>query len=141
MELKTKYHGIKAYQEDEVITFSKGLPGFEDLTKYILFPIEENDIFNILHSIENEDIGFVVISPFLVMKEYEIDIDDPIVEELHIKDQKDVIVFNTVTINSDVSKITTNLKAPIIINTREKLGEQIIVDNSNYLIKYPLMQE
>jgi flagellar assembly factor FliW len=37
-----------------------------------------------------------------------------------------------------VEHITTNLKAPIIINIKQKLGEQIILDNDKYKIKHPL---
>ena len=51
------------------------------------------------------------------------------------------MVFNTVTLNSDPKKITTNLKAPIIINISNNLGEQIILDKEKYKIKHPLIKE
>jgi flagellar assembly factor FliW len=51
------------------------------------------------------------------------------------------MVLNTVTIQSKVEEITTNLRAPIIINIREGLGEQIILENDKYKIKQPLFKE
>ncbi|MBV7272260.1 flagellar assembly protein FliW [Clostridiaceae bacterium UIB06] len=138
MKLNTKYHGEKEYDENDIITFEKGIPGFEHLRKFILFPVEENEVFNILHSIEDESIGLIVVSPFFSIKEYEFDLDEQKLKELKIETEGDVLVLNTVTLDSDVSSITVNLKAPIIINTKEKVGEQIILDNPNYAIKHLL---
>lgn len=141
MKLNTKYHGVREYKEDEIIIFKKGLPGFENLNKFILFTVEENEIFNVLHSTENEEVGLVVISPFIVFKDYEFKLSDEKIKELKISSPEDVLVLNTVTLSSSIKNITTNLKAPIIINIKERLGEQIIVDNDKYEIKHPLVKE
>ena len=141
MEINTKYHGIIEYNEDEIITFKKGIPGFESLSKFILFPLEENDEFKILHSVEDEKLGLLVISPFSIEKDYEIKLSERVIGELKIADPTEVMVVNTVTLDSDIKKCTTNLQAPIIINTTKRLGEQIIMDNGRYNIKYPLFKE
>ncbi|MEA5009365.1 flagellar assembly protein FliW [Clostridium tyrobutyricum] len=140
MELKTKYHGILNYEEKDVIIFKKGIPGFDNLKKFILVPAEENSLFAILQSIEDIDIGLVVTSPFNIIKDYEFDLDDSKVCELNIENKKDVLVVNTVTVNSKLENITINLKAPIVINTNDKIGEQLILDNVDYPIKYPLFK-
>jgi flagellar assembly factor FliW len=141
MEIKTKYHGIKHYKDSDVITFKKGIPGFENLKKFIIFPVEENNLFYVLQSIEDLSIGLVLISPFNILKDYEFELDDSKMEELGIKSYEDIIVFNTVTLNSKIENITANLKAPFVININKKIGEQIILDGSSYSIKYPLFKE
>lgn len=141
MKLYSKYHGIIEYEEEEIITFSKGLPGFKDLKKFILFTIEENSVFSMLHSIENAEIGLIVVSPFYIKKDYEFNLGNKEKKELKIKSEEDVVIFNTVCVNKDVKKITTNLKAPIVINIKEHRGEQLILDNEKYLIKQPLLKE
>lgn len=141
MKLYSKYHGTREYDESDIITFPKGIPGFKDLKKYILFELEENNVFSMLHSIEDTEIGLVVVSPFSVKKDYEFNLSDNEVKELQIEDESDVIVLATVCLNSDVKKITTNLKAPIVINIKKKFGEQLILDNEKYLIKQPLLKE
>jgi flagellar assembly factor FliW len=141
MKINTKYHGIREYSEKDIIIFKKGLPGFESLKRFILFSIEENELFSILHSIEDEGIGLVVMSPFSVVKDYEFKLVDEKLEKLGIETAEDVLVLNTVTVSSVEQNITTNLKAPIIINIKKKLGEQIILDNDGYKIKHPLFKE
>lgn len=141
MNLKTKYHGTIEYKAEDVISFNKGLPGFENLRKFIMFSIEDNEVFNVLHSIDDTNVGLIVVSPFDKLKEYNVEINDNIIEDLKIEAEKDVVVYNTVTMNSDITKITSNLKAPIIININKKLGEQIILNDEKYQIKYPLFKE
>lgn len=139
MKLQTEYHGVKEYSKEDIIVFKKGLPGFEYLKKFIIFPVEENELFSILHSIENKKVGLVVVSPFIIFKDYEFKLSDEKLKELKISSPDEVLVLNTVTLNSNVQHITANLKAPIIINIKEKLGEQIIIDNDKYKIKQPLL--
>lgn len=138
MKLNTKYHGVKEYKQEDIIIFNKGIPGLESLKKYILFSVEDNDIFSILHSVEDESVGLIVVSPFNVDKDYEFNLDDEIVSSLKINDPSQVLVLNTVTLNSDINNITINLKAPIVINMELKLGEQVILDNEKYQVKHPL---
>lgn len=141
MKLDTKYHSGVEYEEKDIIYFKKGLPGFEDLKKFIVYPVEENNIFSILQSIEQEKVGILVISPFTVCKDYEVKLTEEQISNLKIKSEEDVYVLNTVTINSDYKEITTNLRAPIIINIKEEIGEQIILKNEDYKIKHPIFQE
>ncbi|MEG0772994.1 flagellar assembly protein FliW [Clostridium sp.] len=141
MEITTKYHGTVKYEEKDIITFKKGLPGFEELHEFISFPLEDNPCFRILQSNKESEIGLVTINPFDFISEYEVNLSNELQKELSIEKPEDVLILNTVTLNSDIKKITTNLKAPIIININKRLGEQIILDNEKYGIKHPLIRE
>ncbi|BAQ14363.1 putative flagellar assembly protein FliW [Clostridium botulinum] len=141
MNLNTKYHGCIEYEEKDVIYFEKGIPGFQELKKFIIFPVEDNDVFSVFHSIEKEDMGIIVTSPFNIEKDYEIQLEEEQITNLKLQDEKDTLVLNTVTLNSDIDKITVNLRAPIIINIKEKIGEQIIINSDKYSVKHPLFKE
>ncbi|KGK86053.1 flagellar assembly protein FliW [Clostridium sp. HMP27] len=141
MLLITKYHGTIEYNEEDIITFKKGLPGFESLKKFIVVPFEDNEVFSILISLEDTEVAIPVISPFHVDETYEFKLSDEKINELNVNSQEDILVLNTVTLNSNVKNITINMKAPIIINIKGKIGEQIILDNEKYRIKKPLFKE
>ncbi|APH13619.1 fliW family protein [Clostridium sporogenes] len=141
MNLNTKYHGCIEYEEKDVIYFEKGIPGFEELNKFIIFPVEDNDVFSVFHSIEKEDMGIIVTSPFSIEKDYEIQLEEEQIKNLKLQDEKDTLVLNTVTLSSDMNKITANLRAPIVINIKEKIGEQIIINSDKYKVKHPLFKE
>lgn len=40
------------------------------------------------------------------------------------------------TVPSDLTKMTANLKAPLVINTDTRKGCQIIVNNEEYQVRY-----
>ncbi|AVQ37366.1 flagellar assembly protein FliW [Clostridium botulinum] len=141
MKLNTRYHGCIEYEEEDVIYFEKGIPGFEELKKFIIFPVEDNEVFLVFHSMEKEDMGIIVTSPFNIEKNYEIQLEEEQIKNLKLQDEKDALVLNTVTLNSDIDKITANLRAPIIINIKERIGEQIIINSDKYSIKHPLFKE
>lgn len=141
MKLNTKYHGLIEYKEEDIIAFPKGLPGFEELRKFILLPIEDEGIFILLHSIEDEEIGIPVISPFNVYKDYEFALSEETIKNLKANSPEDIFVYTTVTVNSNYENITTNLRAPIVVNIKEKIGEQIILEKDDYGIKHPIFQE
>lgn len=137
----SKVHGEIEYEEKNIVTFNKEIPGFHGLKQFILKDLEEYEPFKLLQSLENDEIGIILTSPFDVYEKYEIKLNDELIKNLNITNEEEVLVLTTLTLNADVKKITTNLKGPIIINTSTNLGEQIIVDNPNYSIKYPLIKE
>lgn len=140
MELVTRHHGVRVYSEEDIIVFKKGLPGFKELRNFIIFPLESNEVFSILHSIENIEVGLVLVSPYTIAQDYEFKIPDNKVLELEIAKPEEVLVLTTVTLSSNIENMTTNLKAPIVINIKEKFGEQLILDNDEYRIKEPLFK-
>ena len=80
-------------------------------------------------------------SPYDFFEEYKVKLSNDVVEHLGIKKTEDAIIVTTVTLNSDPKKITANLQGPIVINSFNNLGEQIIIDNCKYKVKEPLMKE
>ena len=123
------------------ICFEKGILGFEQCKNFELTDIEENDFFKLLKSKEEKDFQMVVMSPFDIYKDYEVNIPDAIEQELNIKSHEDVSILTTVTVNSDPRKTTTNLRAPIVINLKNNSAVQIILSNEKYKIKHPIMKE
>ena len=49
---------------------------------------------------------------------------------------EDVFVLVVLTVPSDLTKMTANLKAPLVINTDTRKGCQIIVNNEEYQVRY-----
>ena len=130
MIFNSKVHGPIEYEEKDILTFNKGILGFENLRKFILF-----------HSLEDDELGIIVTSPYDFFEEYKVKLSNDVVEHLGIKKPEDAMRLTTVTLNSDPKKITTNLQGPIVVNSLNNLGEQIIIDNGKYKVKEPLMKE
>ena len=139
MKFISKVHGEMQYEENNIITFNKGIPGFNELKKFILLDLQEYEPFKLLQSVENDEISLIVTSPYEFFSEYEIKLGEETIKNLKIDSPEQVMILTTVTLNSDPKKITTNLQGPIVINTSNNFGEQIVLDNSKYKVKNPLI--
>lgn len=120
------------------IIFEKGIPGFEEYKKFELNEIEENKDLKMIVSKADSNIGFVSISPFKVKSNYEINLNDEIINELKIEKPEDVLVLNIITLGKTLESSTVNLKAPLIINIKNSKGKQLILQDDKYKIKEPL---
>ncbi|RII36202.1 flagellar assembly protein FliW [Clostridium chromiireducens] len=139
MKFISKVHGEMKYEENDIVTFNKGIPGFNDLKKFILLDLDEYEPFKLLQSLEDDEISLILTSPYEFFNDYEIKLSEDTIENLEIQSSEQVMILTTVTLNSDVKKITTNLQGPIVINTSNNIGEQIILDNAKYKVKSPLI--
>lgn len=135
MEITSPIHGKFIYEENEIITFEKGIPGFEEFKKYIIKDFLEESPFKLLQSIQDSELGFVIISPFEILNDYEVKISEEVMKNLTIDKEEEVLLYSIVSLNSDMEKITTNLKGPLVININKRLGEQYILDKDKYNIR------
>lgn len=135
MEIISPIHGKMIYEENEIISFERGIPGFDYLKKFIIKEVGEDSPFGILQSIEDKDIGFIIISPFMINNSYEIKLNEEILKNLNIEKEEEVVLYSLVTLSEKAENITANLKAPLVINIKSKKGEQYILDKEEYKIK------
>ena len=91
-----------------------------------------------LQSIQEPAFAMPVIDPLAVMEEYNPNIEDELLKPLGDMNPEDMLVLTTITVPSDIEKMTVNLKAPIIINGVTRKANQIIVDEDEYKVKFPV---
>ena len=145
MEITTTRFGNIIVEQEKIISFPEGIPGFEDLKRYIFLPeesvklLDDNlEVFHWLQSVGDPAVAFLVVNPYLFFADYSFDLPDEEVAALDLKGPEEVALFNIVTIPGDkASEITVNLLAPIVINNRLKQAKQSILINSPYFTKHP----
>lgn len=142
MKINTKYFGEIEIAEEDIYNYPEGIPSFENEKKFVIINNEEeNSPFQWLQSVQNPDLAFVTINPFSIMPEYEVEVADEEVEILDIKDISDVILLSIVVVPEDFSKISANLLAPIILNTKNHLAKQVTMNTYKYKVKHYIIDE
>jgi flagellar assembly factor FliW len=134
LNIDTKFFGEIEIQEKDIIIFESGLPGFEEVKRYILLDTDEQGILKCLQSVEYNYIAFIMANPWDVVADYEMDIDDGEIEELCGKDINNLLVYSILNITDQ--KMTANLMAPVLINTNTCQGKQIILYKAKYTTKH-----
>lgn len=142
MLLQTKHFGEIEIEEKSIIEFDSGLPGFEELKKYILIGNENEAYpFKWLQCVSDPGIAFAVANPFLIVRDYDFELSNDAVNKLEIDKGEDVAVYVIMVVPEDYQKISMNLKAPLIINSRNKKGAQIILDTDKYTVRHYILDE
>lgn len=121
------------------VVFEKGLPGFESHKNFEINDIEENQKFKVVNSLDDKSVGFIAVSPFDINKDYEIKLDADTINSLKIDNPEEVLLLNIVTLGKKLEDSTVNLKAPLVISVKNKLGVQLILQDDKYDIKEPLI--
>lgn len=143
MTIQTKLFGNIAVDEKKSIHFENGIIGFPDMKNYlIIYDEEKGDKAKIswLQSIEEPGFAIPVLNPLLAKIDYNPTVNDELIKPLGDLNPEEMLVLVTVTIPAKLEEITVNLKAPIIINALTRKACQIVVENDDYLVKYPVYE-
>ncbi|MFZ5975296.1 MAG: flagellar assembly protein FliW [Bacillota bacterium] len=140
MKINTQRFGEIEVQDDRVIRFENGIPGFESLHSFIILNVEQTAPVSWMQSVEEPGIALTVVDPFELVTAYSLEINDAEVEDLCLNDQADLMVLGVMVIPKDITKMTVNLAAPILINTKKGIGKQIVMDNRQFSTRHPVYQ-
>lgn len=137
MNVRTTRFGVVDIAEDRVITFHKGLLGFSSYTKFCLLEPGSDACFFWLQSIEEPGLAFVVTDPSLFIPEFSVPIRPEQMTELKLGKLEDAQVF--VIVNKVEQNLTGNLQVPLVINTINKVGEQMVLTEKRWHTRHPLV--
>jgi len=140
LKVATKAYGLIDVDERQKIIFPQGLFGFEKLKDYLLLDAERQP-FYWLQSMDEEDVAFVLVNPFLFRPDYEVNVSNEEVDGIGINSPEKALIFSIVTIPHDGAPMTANLQGPLIINRDTRMGKQAILTDDRWKTKHDIMAE
>lgn len=143
MRIETKIFGTIEVADEKIIRFENGIIGFPELKNFTLLHDEEKGTgvgIRFLQSIEEPGFAMPVMDPLMVKPDYDPEVEDELLACIGNVTGENILVLVTVTIPSDLTRMSVNLQGPIIINVEEHRGCQIIVDGAQYPVKYPIYE-
>lgn len=99
--------------------------GFENTMNVEIKEID--DLFHTMTDLENENISFTLVNPYL-LREYSFDIPIDVKILLDINENSNVSVYNIMVVQKPLEKSTVNFLAPIIINHDNNKLAQTVLD-------------
>ncbi|NIK79341.1 flagellar assembly factor FliW [Paenibacillus castaneae] len=121
-----------------IYQFEQGIPGFEHVNQFILEEVGNDLPMKLMKAVGGQDISLLIASPFLFYPDYEWELSETIKQELNIENEEEVEIWSIITVPLELSKATINLLAPIILNSRTKVGKQHILHDNTYSSRAPL---
>lgn len=140
MTITTKVFGEITIEEDKIIHFPGGIIGFPDLTEFTMLHDEEGGVSAIhwLQSIQEPAFAMPVMDPLIVKADYNPEVDDELLKPLGELNPEETLVLVTLTVPQDLTKMTVNLRGPIIINSGNRKACQAIIEGDEYKVKFPI---
>ena len=139
--IKTSRFGVLEIDESRIIHFPEGLLGFPEQRRYVILEHKPGSPFYWLQSIDSPELAFVMANPLLIKEDYlEVlaEKEKPLFES---ESGGDIAVFSLVTIpQGNVERMTVNLIGPLVIDVDAKTGKQVILSESGYDYRHPLME-
>ncbi len=143
MEIMTKHFGNVDIDETKVITFEDGIFGFKEMKDFILLydQGEEGGALVWLQAVKDPKTCLPLINPMMWFPDYAPEVEDDLIASIGQLDPKVLDIFTVVVIPDKIEQMTTNLKAPILINRETKKGRQVIANDETYDIRHNLYQQ
>ena len=142
MKVNTRIFGEVDIEDEKIITIPFGLVGLPDLQKFTLLYDKEKPVAALwyLQSLDDPDIAFPVVDPLTIKDDYNPQINEADIELLEPLTNKNLLLLVTITVPEDITKMSVNLNAPILINTDTCKGAQIelVWGKEEYVTKYPI---
>lgn len=126
---------VETSPEANPIHFPSGIPGFPHLTRFALVEIVENGAFQLLQSLEDEDVAMVVCVPWLFFPDYAPNLSDEDQEALGLERPEDAVVFCPVTIEPESDLVHLNLLGPFVVHRKTLIGRQVVLADSDYPLR------
>jgi flagellar assembly factor FliW len=137
MKIVHQQLGIFKVSEDKVISFPKGIIGYENFSRFVILQDENWHPFSWLISLDNHNFGFPIIDPFILSKKHQTKFPFEIFKSLKPSNSHSDI-YCVVTIKGNNGNVTINLKGPIFIDYQRKEGKQVILSPEELPISFPL---
>jgi flagellar assembly factor FliW len=112
---------------DELLTLPTGLYGFETNHAFVLVSAGRENLWW-LQSTERAELVFLLADPFKFFAGYEIDVPDADLVSLGISPDATPLVLVIVTLpGSRADSPTANLRAPLIIDSAQRVARQVVL--------------
>ncbi|MGE4108942.1 MAG: flagellar assembly protein FliW [Bacteriovoracia bacterium] len=141
MIIETGRFGRLTIESTERIQLPFGVLGFPEYTDFCLVDPGDETLILWMQSLQDPKLAFPVLEPKVFTQRYTVNLSSADLRELRLKDVKEAAVLSILTIPNDISQMTANLKAPLVINLRDQIAKQVVLQENEYVLKQPMFKE
>lgn len=141
MKIATTRFGDLQVNEQDILKFKEGILGFEKLTRFFIVDPGDNTLIMWLQSIDDGSIAFPVIEPRIFNPDYVVKLLPSELNSLSLESLTSAKILSILTIPQDVTQMSANLKAPIVINTKENVARQIVLQDNKLSVRFEMYKE
>ena len=138
MVIKTRIFGEVTIDDEKMINFPNGIVGFPELTDFALIhDAEKGNQGGIrwLQSVQEPNFAMPVVDPLVIRTDYNPSVDEELLKVIGEGDN--LLVLVTITVPSDLKKMSINLKAPLVVNVDTRKAVQVVLED-DFPVKFQI---
>ena len=142
MRVETRLFGEIDIEDNKIITFPSGLVGFPDMKKFTIIYDEDKPGKNGIiwfQSLDEPQFAMPVMEPNAVVPDYNPTVNDELLTPLGELTEDNLYVLVSVTVPKDITKMSVNLKGPLVINTDTLLANQMVGED-DVQVRFPIYE-
>jgi len=123
-----------------LLHFPRGIVGLPHAQRFVFLHDEgaPGPVFW-MQSIDDPALAFLVCEPKPFFPDYEIELGPAEQALLGLTDVGEAIVCVILVVPTDPSRITANLRGPLVIHTGTRTGVQLVLEGEQYPVRAPLL--
>lgn len=134
--IETRFGAFEVSERD-IVTFPRGIPGFERCQRFVLLSHETFAPLRCLYAVDGPEATFLAVDPRSIVPGYGCTLRPD--ERAQVNAEPDTPLVWLVFLAFSGGDIpTVNLRAPIVINPVSMLGVQLVVDDERYAARHEL---
>lgn len=141
MKIKTTRFGELEVDKKDIIEFTEGLLGFENLKKFFIVDPGDQTLILWLQSTDDAGTAFPIIEPKIFQPNYMVKLLPVELNSLALENLSNASVYTVLTIPQNVTEMSANLKAPVIINNKTKMARQIVLQDSKLEVRFKMYMD
>jgi flagellar assembly factor FliW len=138
VKIKTTRFGELEVDKKDIIEFSEGILGFEKLTNFFIVDPGDQTLILWLQSTDDPATALPIIEPKIFQPNFMIKLLPIELNSLNLENLQNASVYTVLTIPQNVTEMSANLKAPIIINNKTKKARQIVLQDSKLEVRFKM---
>lgn len=118
------------------VTFPDGLVGCPTWKRFAFHSNPDQAPINTLECLDVPDVSLFVLDPYLINENYTVDMAESEQAGISLDNASDAIVLVILVMRHEPLSVTANLLGPLVINSRSKLGCQLVLENAEYSVRH-----
>ncbi len=141
MLIHTKDYDFVTVKDEDIIDFPEGVYAFENSKRFVVLDTNSNAGIMQLQSVQAQTPRFIILDPFLFLEDYAPIVSDESMKKLKADSLEQLNFFVIAVIPENIGLTTVNLKSPVVINFKERLGMQVMLENPEYSVRFCLFDQ
>ena len=123
----------------ETVTFPNGIPGFEACRRWVVLAAEGHTPLRRLQAVDGDDAAFLALDPRQVLDGYRCELSDADRARIGADAATPLLWLALVSVEAN-GAVSVNLRAPIVINPKTMMGQQVLPHDCVYSLRHVLVE-